>query len=153
MKDRIKKIMEAQHMTQQVFAQFINVAPATLSSIFTGRTAPTLKIVEAIKNKLPDISTDWLMFGNGQMYLGRDTESQENLSDQNGELSDMMLPFDDSPTPSRSSVSSQADQGVHSAVQRQQKSAVKSFVMPQRQITEIRVFYDDQTWETFVPKK
>jgi hypothetical protein len=24
---------------------------------------------------------------------------------------------------------------------------------PQRQITEIRIFFDDQTWESFVPKK
>ena len=60
MKDRIRKVMESQHMTQQVFAEFIQIAPATLSSIFTGRTRPTLTIGEAIKNKIPSISTDWL---------------------------------------------------------------------------------------------
>ena len=68
MKDRIRKVMESQHMTQQVFAEFIQIAPATLSSIFTGRTRPTLAIVEAIKNKIPKISTDWLLFGIGDMY-------------------------------------------------------------------------------------
>jgi hypothetical protein len=30
---------------------------------------------------------------------------------------------------------------------------VKYSDKPQRQITEIRIFFDDQTWETFVPKK
>ena len=30
---------------------------------------------------------------------------------------------------------------------------MKYFDKPQRQVTEIRIFYDDQTWETFVPKK
>lgn len=30
---------------------------------------------------------------------------------------------------------------------------VKIVDKPQRRITEIRIFYDDQTWETFVPKK
>ena len=69
MKDRIRKIMESQHMTQQVFASFIGVSPGTLSSIFTGRTNPTLNIVESIKSKIPSLSTDWLMFGKGQMYL------------------------------------------------------------------------------------
>ena len=54
-------------MTQQVFAQFIEMSPASLSSIFNGRTKPTLNIVEAIKKKSPDISTDWLMFGSGSM--------------------------------------------------------------------------------------
>ena len=69
MKDRIKMIMESQHMTQQTFAQFIQMSPASLSSIFNGRTRPTINIVEAIKNKIPNISTDWLMFGIGDMYL------------------------------------------------------------------------------------
>jgi DNA-binding XRE family transcriptional regulator len=61
--------MESQHMTQQVFAQFIKISPATLSGIFNGRTNPSLNIVEAIKNSLPSISTDWLLFGNGPMYI------------------------------------------------------------------------------------
>ena len=154
MKDRIKKIMEEQHMTQQVFSEFISVAPATLSSIFTGRTRPTLNIVEAIKNKLPAISTDWLMFGRGEMYVSRDGESQENLSDHHENPSDKMLHFEDSSTPSRPAYSSQQDQGtLFTAPQRQQKNIAKSFPVSHRQITEIRVFYDDQTWETFIPKK
>ena len=49
MKDRIRQIMESQHMTQQVFADFIGLAPATLSSIYNERTRPTLGVVEAIR--------------------------------------------------------------------------------------------------------
>ena len=30
---------------------------------------------------------------------------------------------------------------------------MKNIYKTQRNITEIRIFYDDQTWETFVPKK
>ena len=55
-KDRIRIIMEAKHMTQQVFAEFLQQAPATLSSIFNGRTRPTLNIIDSIKTKIPDIS-------------------------------------------------------------------------------------------------
>ena len=33
------------------------------------------------------------------------------------------------------------------------QNEVKYIDKPQRKITEIRIFYDDQTWETFVPKK
>ena len=68
MKDRIKQIMEAQRLTQQEFANTLELSPATLSSIFNGRTNPTLNIVDAIKKKFPAISTDWLMFGSGSMY-------------------------------------------------------------------------------------
>ena len=67
MKDRIRQIMESQHMTQQVFADYIGVGAATLSSIFNDRTRPTLNIVESIKKKIPNTNTDWLMFGSGDM--------------------------------------------------------------------------------------
>ena len=73
MKDLIRKVMESQNMTQQEFADFVHISPASLSSVFTGRTRPTLAIVEAIKGALPDISTDWLMFGSGNMWLSENT--------------------------------------------------------------------------------
>src|SRR3712207_9127743 len=56
----------------------------TLFRSFTGRTKPTLNIVEAIKNKIPDISTDWLMFGNGEMYINKEKKndrSEEHTSE------------------------------------------------------------------------
>ena len=68
-KDRIKQIMEDQKMTQQLFADFLQQSPATLSSIFNGRTRPTLNIVDAIKAKIPDISIEWLLYGSGDMYV------------------------------------------------------------------------------------
>lgn len=151
MKDRIRKVMESQHMTQQVFAEFIQIAPATLSSIFTGRTRPTLTIVEAIKNKIPNISTDWLLFGNGDMYIdGEDADLSEKTQDDSGRVTERMLDFDDQqPSPS---VKPSRVSGVQFSYS-DTKSIVKNFDKPQRKITEIRIFYDDQTWETFVPKK
>lgn len=154
MKERIKEIMRSLHMTQQSFAQFLNVAPATLSSIFNDRTRPTLGIVEAIKNKIPNISTDWLMFGAGQMYLNDATSITPEAATstplpQNGELQ-----FDD--FPSSKPEARRADWKLSSSspsVMMEEKLKVKNIYKPQRQITEIRIFYDDQTWETFVPKK
>ena len=37
MKDRIKQLMDDQHLTQQSFAQLIGSTPATLSNIFNGK--------------------------------------------------------------------------------------------------------------------
>ena len=73
-------------MTQQVFAEFIGTSPATLSGIFNGRTNPTLAIVELIKKKIPDINTDWLMFGSGQMYILRAVgDSMEDAGIRDGD--------------------------------------------------------------------
>ncbi len=154
MKDRIRRIMESQHMTQQVFAQFIKISPATLSGIFNGRTNPSLNIVEAIKNSLPSISTDWLLFGNGPMYI--DVSKGESVASAGGsaDSKEALLDFE---TPSTApSIASQTGgfvQGVNSTPKNIEQFVVKNIDKPQRKITEIRIFFDDQTWETFLPKK
>ena len=62
MKDRIRQIMEDQHLNQQNFAQLIGKSTATLSSIFNDRTKPSLDIVDAIKKKLPQVNLEWLLY-------------------------------------------------------------------------------------------
>ena len=153
MKDRIKMIMESQHMTQQTFAQFIQISPATLSSIFNGRTRPTLNMVEAIKNKIPKLSTDWLMFGKEPMYLDSQTDASPLQEQENKETAQQFLDFDSPTTPQKDNSESHFQQGVQSTPKIKAETVVKYVDKPQRQITEIRIFYDDQTWETFVPKK
>ncbi len=96
MKDRIRHIMEEQHMSQQVFADFIGLSPATLSSIFNGRTRPTLNIVEAIKNKLPSISTDWLLMGVGDMYVDPSGQSGNAVDTDRQSTLEPMIDFDQS---------------------------------------------------------
>ncbi len=143
--------MESQHMTQQIFAEYIQIAPATLSSIFTGRTRPTLAVVEAIKNKIPSISTDWLMFGNGEMFAVNDTEKSQSASSNVSDMSaGAMLNFEDTiPQP----IAQTAVRNPNFFDNPEQRIIVKNLDKPQRKITEIRIFYDDQTWETFVSKK
>ena len=149
--------MESQHMTQQVFADYIQQSPATLSSIFNGRTRPTLNIVEAIKKKIPNISTDWLMFGSGDMYLPEDDGRNEETtsSDHSPLIQNPMLDFDAAPSPAPQNVvqTTSISNSVRNTRLENERQEVKIIDKPQRRITEIRVFYDDQTWETFVPQK
>jgi transcriptional regulator with XRE-family HTH domain len=70
MKDRIYQLMKQQGLTQQEFANELCIAPATLSGIFNGRTKPTNNIVAAIHERFPELSIPWLMFGEGDMYVG-----------------------------------------------------------------------------------
>ena len=86
-------------MTQQVFADYIGLAPATLSSIFNGRTRPTLNVVEALKKKIPNISIDWLMFGSGDMYLNQvaNPQSDQPVSERGIFDQSPMLDFEQNP--------------------------------------------------------
>ena len=173
MRDRIKKVIESQHMTQQEFAECIKVAPATLSSIFTGRTAPSLKVVEAIKGRFPDISTDWLMFGKGSMVDAPSADADGVHDSPLPSEKEAKVDFgDESDVPAvslgagsgRDIGTARASGAAVAAVVGGRKnaggqSAIGGFQMVNncdkstRRIVEIRIFYDDQTWETFVPKK
>ena len=154
-------------MSQQVFAQFIEMSPASLSSIFNGRTKPTLNIVEAIKKKIPDISTDWLMFGSGSMYLDSNASTTSaagspTLSNGPNMVAEPVFDFSDNPSMGSDESyrmreirgsSSTVFNGVKSTPSNPRYETIKIIDNPPRRVTEIRVFYDDQTWDSFVPAK
>ena len=148
-------------MTQQVFADFIGLAPATLSSIYNERTRPTLSVVDAIKKKIPNISTDWLMFGSGEMYVASPAPAdslfpaEDKGANPGQSYQNPMLDFDQSPspTPQQGVQTPYSFNSVKSTRPEIERTEVKVIDRPQRRVKEIRVFYDDQTWETFVPEK
>lgn len=150
--------MESMHMTQQVFAQFIDISPASLSSIFSERTRPTLAIVEAIKKKIPNISTDWLMFGTGTMYSTGSNDGSNVLPDDDADHKknvDSILDFSNvpTPTPQNQVQGNLFGNSVHSTPKEIIRNEIKYTDKPQRKITEIKVYFDDLTYETFVPIK
>lgn len=154
-KDRIKLIMEDQHMSQQVFADFLQQSPATLSSIFNGRTRPTLNIVESIKTKIPDINTEWLLWGTGEMYNSHPANQEMDSDGLAGESQESMINFDQPNLFSAPMNGSHAafPQGVKSTRPEIVREEMKIVDKEPRKVTEIRVYYDDQTYETFVPAK
>ena len=154
MKDRIRQIMESQHMTQTTFASFIGMAPASLSSIFNERTRPTLNMVEAIKSKIPAISLDWLMFGKGPMYEDQKEGSSDTPSAVAPNDREQELDFSTPPTVASTGYQEGRNmQGVYRTPNNSMRPEVKYLDKPKREIVEIRVFFDDGTWESLVPKK
>ena len=150
--------MEDQHMTQQVFADFLQQSPATLSSIFNGRTRPTLNIVDSIKTKIPDISVEWLLYGTGEMYVSHPAPTSDDTLDNSGDDQELMLNFDNPVSISSnghqiSSPSANIQQGVRNTRLEMVREELRTLEKEPRRVTEIRVYYDDQTYETFVPAK
>lgn len=169
MKDRIRTIMESHHMNQQVFANYIGIAAGSLSSIFKDRTRPTLNTVEAIRKAFPEVNMNWLLFGEGEMissegaapettHSGLDFQSATPTVHDEGALDFDAPTFDSSePVKSQQSIRRPIDNVPYQPGRQSDSNvtgvSVKNVDKPKRAITEIRVFYDDQTWESFVPKK
>lgn len=177
--DRIREIMEYAKMSQQDFAARLGISPASLSSILTGRTNPTSKHIMGIHQGFPEINVNWLMFGEGTMLTGEhavegnaeqfgaetDTLGQTDSDEVNNtpealNLSETPSLFsnDSSTLPSTSSVEHKA---AAYGTRRDQRATVRgngnvittaiNIDKDERKIKEIRVFYNNGTYESFVP--
>jgi transcriptional regulator with XRE-family HTH domain len=70
MKERIIEFLKAENKSSAQFAEEIGVQPSGISHIISGRNNPSLDFVMKMLNKYPYLTTDWLLFGKGQMYRG-----------------------------------------------------------------------------------
>lgn len=159
MKDRIRQVMEYAHQSQQDFAATLGISPASLSSIFTGRTNPTNNHVNAIHHVFPEISVNWLMFGEGDMMTSKSGGEADTQPDAE--------PAVESVSPSHDLFEAQPvvqlpKNAIRPAVD-QREARQETYCRPNpmltainvdkpaRKIREIRVFFDDGTYESFVP--
>ena len=153
MKDRIAQIMKSENMTQQDFAASLDISPSTLSSIFNERTQPSLAIVNKIHERFPAVNLLWLLYGTGEMYDGQTAEGGNDSpiplktpapQDKGGTTpggtdgGDLFLSTPQTPP---------------SPVTERVIEKVKYIDKPVRRITEINVYFDDGTYEVFVPRK
>lgn len=163
MKDRIMQIMKKENMSQQDFAAALDVSPSSLSSIFNGRTNPTSKHVSAIHRRFPQISINWLMFGEGDMYVDGAMEDGSVSDQPEGDSEESRghhVPEGDNGSDA-GGTSNQTEAAEHQQVNPCAsvqacgspipviRETVRYIDKPQRKITEIRIFFDDGTYEVF----
>ena len=146
MKDRIIALMKNMGMSQKVFAAEICISEGALSSIFSGRTKPTLNTVNNIHDRFPEVNMGWLIDGKGEMYnvASSDANVQNvNVADFSGAVPSGGVPVQPGFLV-QPNVVPQAAPTMPFSVE-----DGKKLDKPVRRIAEIRVFYDDGTFETF----
>lgn len=172
MKDRIRQLMLDKAMSQKTFASELCIAEATLSGIFNGRTRPTNQTVSAIHECFPEVNIMWLMFGEGDMYASQPSANDTSGAVQEDDCAAEEMPdlFSSVSTPQghpdapamhqeRPAFAEQPLPGSHPSahvpsaqVMQPQVQYIEKYIdKPQRKITEIRIFFDDGTYETFTP--
>ena len=153
MKDRIFQIMKQEGLNQKEFAATTGISPATLSSIFNGRTSPTLNHAEALHRRFPKLNMSWLLFGEGDMYQSEKRAENSGSSDST-DLSGGLFPgLEMGDGTSSAAGSDPADLSFDLAGGTPRVPVIREVVKyvdkPQRVITEIRIFFDDGTFQTF----
>jgi transcriptional regulator with XRE-family HTH domain len=66
--------MRAKNITASQFADEINIQRSGMSHIMSGRNKPSLDFVMRVLNRYPEIDTNWLLFGKGEMYKSANTQ-------------------------------------------------------------------------------
>ena len=149
MKDRIYKIMQKEGLTNAEFADKLGISNSSLSHIFSGRNNPSLDVVMRIHKACPYVNLNWLLYGEGDMEAAGPDISGFSLATQtpeNPEFADKL------PTDSEFDREIRSDNHVfppkESVVEK-----IKYIEKPHPKITEIRIFFDNGTFEVFKPEK
>jgi len=146
--DRLKLILERVNLTPGNFADKIGVAPATISHILSGRNKyPSAEVMLRLHETFPDIDLNWLLTGEGTLVKD-DPDSMFTGS----LFGDNLLNATKSTAESenRKENSLETEKNTDNPIVKQEIIYKEK---PARKIAEIRIFFDDGTYETFTPNK
>jgi DNA-binding XRE family transcriptional regulator len=66
--DRINELQKESGLDKKRFAEKINVSPAALTHLNSGRNKPSLELMLNILKFFSNLSSEWLLFGYGPKY-------------------------------------------------------------------------------------
>ena len=152
MKDRIVQIMKKEGLTNAEFAEKIDISTSSLSHIFSGRNKPSLDVVMRIHKAYPHINLYWLINGEGDMETTPISDSNISgigITNENSENAEYPTDYTNGNEFRKENMSDAPNLGVKEIV----KEEVRYIEKPQPKITEIRIFFDNGTYQVFKGEK
>ena len=153
MKERIQKIMQKEAMNAGLFAEKIGISAASLSHILSGRNNPSLDVMMKIRKAFGYVSWEWLLEGVGEMEYtptSADSVNPELLAPLSFDENALFAPDGTEDLKNRKEIGVKTSAFATKEVVHEQ---VKYIEIPTKKITEIRIFFDNGTYETFRPEK
>lgn len=167
MVERLKLYMEKHGLLPSQFADTLGMPRSSFSQLMSGRSKSISDAtIGKIHSAFPDLSIQWLLFGEGEMEVATTTNKwqQQPLPQQpsssNNHQAQLSF-FDENaifPTDEQEETKYEQDFEVEKKVAPAEievlhrSMVVESNKTPQRKITKIMVFYSDNTFETFQPE-
>ncbi len=143
--------MDSKGMTQQTFAKYLGISSSALSNILNGRTKPTMSIFMSIIDKFSGLNPIWLMKGIDPMYLPEDqgqVAKSEPVAPHSIQTEiDFLDDADEEMRAGTGRGKKKAQESQPHAIELKKQDKVK------RRVNSITVYYDDDTFETFIPAK
>jgi len=153
MKDRIIKVMEHEDLSYSKFAEAIGIQRPAMSHIITGRNNPSLEVLKKILEKYKYINPDWLLFGEGNMMRGDNTPPPPTTLSKERDLFSNLA---DNPPKVQVVSENRRIFGVETPQKAPEKPEPEKVIIQKiesKKIEEIKIFFSDGTFDTFVPEK
>lgn len=150
-KERMEFLIKHLGVSNVEFAAKTGIAPATLSHITSGRSKPTLTILRGIIAGYPELNPEWVLMGTGTMYKDTAKSQIENTSKEvEAGLGDVDL-FSalDSEIKSHQKENRNGQGFSTEEVVKATVAAMSAAHSQPRKVVEIRVFFDDGTYQEF----
>ena len=151
MKERITQIIQKEEMTAAQFAEKIGISPSSLSHILSGRNNPSLEVVMKIHKSCNYVNLPWLLYGDGQMEVQAQVPESAEMGISGISLFDESAIFTSEGTDDRENRKEMQPKTPVYAPKEIVREEIKYIEKPARKITEIRIFFDNGTYETFRP--
>ncbi|MBD5369561.1 MAG: helix-turn-helix transcriptional regulator [Bacteroides sp.] len=159
---RLKTYIDTLGYTSVQFADICKIPPASLSQILSGRNKKVSdKTISLIHDAFPDLSIMWLMFGEGPVVIeGNDNpiNSSPILGSKNQEIQAVVQPGANNPileglNPAPNYDNSPKYQGFENEMRIMDlQNQIEQMRRNPRKVIQITIYYDDSTFETFIPK-
>ena len=145
--------MQKEAMNAGLFAEKIGISAASLSHILSGRNNPSLDVMMKIRKAFGYVSWEWLLEGVGEMEYAPtspDSVNPELLDPLSFDENALFAPDGTDDLKNRKEIGVKTSAFATKEVVHEQ---VKYVEIPSKKITEIRIFFDNGTYETFRPEK
>lgn len=142
---RIKEIIEQEGVSQILFAEKTGINKSTLSHVLTGRNHPSSKVIQKILTAYPHYRHEWLL--SGEFPMVKEGYREQQAKQTNIPLFTEMTEnvFSESPhVPSYQPPTPQISPALTPQIE-----VVTAQVA--RKVEKIIVYYDDNTYQTFMP--
>lgn len=141
MRDRLIEFLKAENKSSAQLAEEIGVQPSGISHILSGRNNPSLDFILKMLDKYPFISTDWLLFGTGNMYKDQRMRSLFDADVLHNKTVTETDPLKNSQTELKFE-QPESQETARIIIDNAKKAAIRRIVW----------FYNDNTFEEFFPK-
>lgn len=164
--NRIKSILEESQMTAADFAAAIGISRSNLTHLLAGRNQPSFSLLEKLLKAFPQVRTEWLVTGLGDMLrdeadfaqtveaINRQVPTPHTQFEMDFDAEEENDPTDASETKTPSEPNnSKASQPILAAnIPQKTRLQRGSQRQPLKKVQKIVYFYTDNTFDEYYPR-